>query len=63
MKKDFIKIAKILKNQRTFIENHDLNGIYNFEKRVVNSIENELIELFTSDNPLFDIERFKQASR
>tara|TARA_R110000851_G_scaffold258599_1_gene411071 strand:- start:71 stop:256 length:186 start_codon:yes stop_codon:yes gene_type:complete len=59
-KKHFIKIAKILKNQRTFIENVNSEG---FEKRIINSIETELIEIFTSDNPQFDIERFKQASR
>jgi len=59
-KKHFIKIAEILKNQRTFIENVNSEG---FEKRVINSIETELIEIFTSENPRFDIDKFIQASR
>jgi len=59
-KKHFIKIAEILKNQRAFIENVNSEG---FEKRVINSIETELIEIFTSENPRFDIDKFIQASR
>ena len=42
-KKHFIQIAGILKNQRIFLQNTNAEG---FEKRILHSVESELIEFF-----------------
>tara|TARA_R100000995_G_C3402938_1_gene85742 strand:- start:163 stop:381 length:219 start_codon:yes stop_codon:yes gene_type:complete len=58
-KKHFIQIAGILKNQRIFLQNTNAEG---FEKRILHSVESELIELFKTENPRFDVQRFLEAS-
>ena len=63
-KKHFIKIARILKNERLAIQQFS-NGDEEGEliKDVIESIENALIVMFKNDNQNFDVAKFKQATQ
>jgi len=64
-KKHFIKIAKILKNERLAIQQFSDDDEYGNQQEfenIIMSIENALIVMFKNDNQNFDIDKFKQAS-
>ena len=64
-KKDFEKIAKMLKTQRILIQglnNKDFKDEYIRTKIIIMNIEIGLINIFIKENPRFDIDKFKQTA-
>lgn len=64
-KKHFIQIAAMLKNQRLSIQhlsNDDVFGSQDSFLGLIDSMENQLIKIFKTENPRFDVQRFLIAS-
>ena len=60
-KRHFIKIAAMLKNQRLELI-HKLYDSQNSRFELIDNIEDQLIEIFTEENPRFDVDKFRWAS-
>ena len=63
-KKDYIKIAKILQEERLQAREHSYRSTddrYITHVTVVDNITLQLCSLFEDDNPRFDADRFKAA--
>ena len=64
-KKHFIQIAAMLKNQRLSIQhlsNDDVFGSQDSFLGLIDSMENQLIKIFKTENPRFDVQIFLTAS-
>jgi hypothetical protein len=60
-KKNYIAIAEVIRKQRNRVHvfaasDHDVNV-------AMNAMEDSLVELFKADNPRFDEDKFRQASK
>ena len=60
-KKDYIKIAKILQEERLQAREHSSDDKYITHVTVIDNLTLELCSLFEDDNPRFDADRFKAA--
>ena len=61
-RKDYTAFAQILANARDEVS-EDYPGVDRTYQYVINRIEHEMMHVFKRDNPRFDADRFRTASK